>query len=143
MFGYINELKEQNVILQAITQSYSCKVLINWKQVCDNLPENIYVFIPKGFIFILPNKTNLLRWKKVDSALWLYIKRIIERNYIMLNNAQQPWDHLNTHGITIPFYIRGVTTCQSLKTPDSNFILTSLVSKVLLNYLIHSYQILC
>ena len=69
MFGYINELKEQNVILQAITQSYSCKVLINWKQVCDNFPENIYVFIPKGFIFILPNKTNLLRWKKVDSAL--------------------------------------------------------------------------
>ena len=52
--GDINGLKEQNVILQAITQSRSCNTLINWQKVCDDLPENIYVFIRKALIFKLP-----------------------------------------------------------------------------------------
>ena len=45
--------------------------LINWQKVSDDLPENIYVFIRKA----LPNNTNLLRWKKVDSALCILCKK--------------------------------------------------------------------
>ena len=65
----VNGLKEQKLILQAIAQSCFCNALINWQKVCYDLPENIYVFIRKALILTLPNNTNLLRWKKVDSAL--------------------------------------------------------------------------
>ena len=47
ILGDINGLKEQKVILQAITQSCSCNTLINGQMVCDYLPENIDKILEK------------------------------------------------------------------------------------------------
>ena len=77
---------KQNVNLQAIIQPCSCNSLTNWQKVCSDLPENIYVFIRKALIFTLPNNTNLLRWKKVESALCTLCKTNTQTQLHMLNN---------------------------------------------------------
>ena len=102
ILGNINGLKEQKVILQEITQSCSCNALINKRKVCKDLPENIYVFIRKTLMFTLPNNTNLLRWEEVDSALCTLCKTNNKTQLHMLNNCT---DQVNTHGVTIPFYM--------------------------------------
>ena len=87
ILGDIHRLKEENVILQAITKSRSCNALINWQKVCDDFPKNIYVFIRKVLIFTLPNNTNLLRWKKVDSALCTLCRTNNQTQLHILNNC--------------------------------------------------------
>ena len=87
ILGDINGLKEQNIILQAITQSCSCNALLNWQKVCDDLPENIYVFIQKELIVTLTNNTNLRRWKKVDFPLCTLSKTNNQTQLHTLNNC--------------------------------------------------------
>ena len=117
--------------------------MINWQKVCDDLPKNIYVFIRKALIFILPNNTNLLRWKKVDSALCTLCKANNQTQLLMLNNCpaairsgRHTWGH-NSILYTMQHYL------SAFEMPDSNFMLISLVSIVLLNYSIDWYQISC
>ena len=88
ILGDINGLKEQKVILQAITQSCSCNALINGQMVCDYLPENIYVFVRRPLIFTLLINSNLLRSKNVDSALCNLCKTNNQTQLHMLNNCQ-------------------------------------------------------
>ena len=117
--------------------------MINWQKVCDDLPKNIYVFIRKALIFILPNNTNLLRWKKVDSALCTLCKANNQTQLRMLNNCpatirsgRHTWGH-NSILYTMQHYL------SAFEMPDSNFMLISLVSIVLLSYSIDWYQISC
>ena len=56
-------------------------------KICNDLPENIYVFIRKIFIFTLPNNTNLLRCKKVDTTLCTLCKTNNQMQLHMLNNC--------------------------------------------------------
>ena len=86
VLGDINGLKEQNVILQATTHSCSYNALINCEEVWDDLPENIYVLIRKALIFTLPNNTNLLRLKKVDSTPCTLCKTNNQTQLHILNN---------------------------------------------------------
>ena len=90
ILGDINGLNEQNVILQAITQSCSCNALINWQKVYDDFPENIPRIHSESTYIHKPNNTNLLRWKKLTPHFVLYAKRIIKRNYICQTIVQQP-----------------------------------------------------
>ena len=38
-----------------------------WQKLMERLPNNIFCFVRKALIFCLPNKSNLFRWKLVDS----------------------------------------------------------------------------
>ena len=74
--------------------------MINWQKVCDNLPENNYAFIQKALTFTLPNNTNLLRCKKVDSTLCTLCKTNNQTQLHILNNCsaairsgQYTWCH--------------------------------------------------
>ena len=55
--------------------------------VYDGLPENIYVYIRKVLIFTLSNNTNLLRWEKVNSALYILCKANNQKQLHTLNNC--------------------------------------------------------
>ena len=87
ILGDITESKEQSVLLQVIIQLCSCNALINWQKVCNNLPENIYIFLQKALISTSPINNNLLRWKKVDSTPCTLCKTNNQTQTHMLNNC--------------------------------------------------------
>ena len=54
-------LKEQNSIIDSIAQQCSCRSINQWQKVCEELPQNILVFVRKAIILQLANNTNLFR----------------------------------------------------------------------------------
>ena len=60
-------LKEQNIIIKHIIATCQTKTIIMWQKLLERLPSNIFCFARKALIFCLPNKSNLFRWKLVDS----------------------------------------------------------------------------
>ena len=58
-------LKEQNSITDSIAQQCSCRSINQWQKVCEELPQNILVFVRKAIILQLANNTNLFRWKRL------------------------------------------------------------------------------
>ena len=67
VISHLNTLKESNTILERMKQDCLSKHLYMWKKVCDLLPKNLYVFARRSVVFGLANKSNLVRWKKVNS----------------------------------------------------------------------------
>ena len=60
-------LKEQNTIIDSISQQCSCSIN-QWRKVCEGLPQNIFIFVRKPIILQLVNNTNLVRCKNVLSS---------------------------------------------------------------------------
>ena len=55
--------------MQHMKMEATSKQISTWKQVCDRLPTNIFVFIrQEDIIFKLLNNSNLHRWGEIDSA---------------------------------------------------------------------------
>ena len=52
-------LKEQNAIIDFISQQCSCSSINQWQKVCKGLPQNIFIFVRKAIILQLANTTNL------------------------------------------------------------------------------------
>ena len=52
-----------------VSQQCSVNAFNQWQRVCENLPQNLFVFVRKAIILQLANNTNLLRWKKVPSNI--------------------------------------------------------------------------
>ena len=65
----IKGLKEQNNIIDSISQQCSCS-MNQWQKVCEGLPQNIFIFVHKPIILQLANNKNLFRWKNVFSSDW-------------------------------------------------------------------------
>ena len=65
----MKELKEQNTIMNSVSQQCSGSSLIQWQKICENLPQNIFIFIRKAIILQLENNSNLHRWKKILSSV--------------------------------------------------------------------------
>ena len=64
-------LREQNALMQHMKMEATSKQNSTWKQVCDRLPTNIFVFIRWALIFSQPNNSNLHRWGKIDAAAYV------------------------------------------------------------------------
>ena len=64
---HMEMLKESNTIMKFMKENCTSTSLNIWKKLHQDLPRNIFIFIRRALIFGLPNKTNLLRWKKVDN----------------------------------------------------------------------------
>ena len=62
----IKGLKEQNTIIDSISQQCSC-LMNQWQKVCERLPQNIFIFVRKPIILQLANNKNF-RWKKFFSS---------------------------------------------------------------------------
>ena len=61
-------LKEQNTIIDSISQQCSCSTINQWQRVCEGLLQRIFILVRKTIILQLANNTNLFRWKKVFSS---------------------------------------------------------------------------
>ena len=55
--------KEQNTVIDSISQQCSCISINQWRKVCEEIPQNIFIFVCKETIPQLANNTNLFRWK--------------------------------------------------------------------------------
>ena len=97
------ELKEQNVIIKHIVSTCPAKVITMWQSLIERLPNNIICFVRKALIFCLPNKSNLFRWKILESNECNMCKQAETQLHIFSNCSQYlnryTWRHdsiLNT-----------------------------------------------
>ena len=67
MLDDIKRLKEQNTIIDSISQQCSCSIN-QWQKVCEGILQNIFIFVRKPIILQLANNKNLFRWKNVFST---------------------------------------------------------------------------
>ena len=64
----MKECKVQNTVIDSISQQCSCSSINQWRKVCEEIPQNIFIFLCKEIIPQLANNTNLFRWKRVLSS---------------------------------------------------------------------------
>ena len=64
----MKERKVQNTVIDSISQQCSCSSINQWRKVCEEIPQNIFIFLCKEIIPQLANNTNLFRWKRVLSS---------------------------------------------------------------------------
>ena len=83
----IKELKEQNNIIDSISQQCSCS-MNQWQKVCEGLPQNIFIFVRKPIILQLANNKNLFRWEK-SFFKWLRLCNANKQTLHMLNNCHE------------------------------------------------------
>ena len=50
--------KEQNTFIDSMSQQRSCSSMSQWQKVCEGLPQNIVIFVPKALILQLAYNTN-------------------------------------------------------------------------------------
>ena len=51
------------------TETSETVLLKKWKNFCESLPKNVFIFTRKALIFGLPNMANLKRWSKSENDL--------------------------------------------------------------------------
>ena len=61
-------LKEENIIIDSISQQCSCTSINQWQRVCEGLRQSIFISVRKVIILQLANNTNFFRWKRVLSS---------------------------------------------------------------------------
>ena len=61
-------LKEQNTIIDSISQQCSCSSINQWQKICEGHRQNIFISVRKVIVLQLANNTNLFRWKRVLSS---------------------------------------------------------------------------
>ena len=59
ILGDVKGFKEQNTIIDSISQQCSCSSINQWQKVCKGFPQNIFIFVRKAIILQLANNTNL------------------------------------------------------------------------------------
>ena len=62
-------LRVRNTIIKHIISVCCSKIIAMWQSLTQRLPNNIVCFIRKALILSLPNRSNLHRWKIVDTSM--------------------------------------------------------------------------
>ena len=109
----LKELKEQNVIIQTISESCSANSLIKWQKICETLPQNIFTFVRKALIFILLVNVNLQRWKRITTSKCNLCQNKQTQLHVLnncpaaVNSGRYTWRH-NSLLYTICYYLNNL-----------------------------------
>ena len=109
----LKELKEQNVIIQTISESCSANSLIKWQKICETLPQNIFTFVRKALIFNLPINGNLQRWKRITNSKCNLCQNKQTQLHVLnncptaVNSGRYTWRH-NSLLFTICYYLNNL-----------------------------------
>ena len=123
---------EQNIIIDHILSVCCSKVIAMWQSLIQRLPDNIFSFVRKALIFSLPNKSNLFRWKLVDSSSCSMCNQGAETQLHIFSNCCKYLDrYLWRHNSVLHTIVNKLSraTCDNVKVyadlPDSNYSCTS------------------
>ena len=87
MLDDMKGVKEQNIIMDSISQQCSSSSINQWQKVDEGFPQNIFIFVHKEVILQLANNTNLFKWKKVFSSDCDLCNTTKQAQLYMLNNC--------------------------------------------------------
>ena len=85
-------LSVQNTIIKHIISVCCSKIIAMWQSLTQRLPNNIVYFIRKALILSLPNRSNLHRWKIVDTNMCNMCHKGPETKLHILSNCSNCLD---------------------------------------------------
>ena len=82
-------LKEQSLLIKEILDICQPKTILQWQNVTQNLPSNIFSFCRRYPIVSLPTNSNLSRWEKISNETCTLCENVKQTQrhiiYIMLS----------------------------------------------------------
>ena len=85
-------LRVRNTIIKHIISVCCSKIIATWQSLTQRLPNNIVCFIRKALILSLPTRSNLHRWKIVDTNMCNMCHKGPETQLHILSNCSNCLD---------------------------------------------------